>query len=529
MRGLYFIMFLFLYEVPVVTGQPCFPYGITFTSQAQIDSFAINYPNCTEIANDLIINGNDITNLDGLNVLTSVGSDLYIGYDSIGNPMLEDISGLINISYIGFKLIIKNNPNLESLYGLDSVDLLNGECSIINNASLQDFNGLNQIQVIRGYFNVKNNPRIRNMSGLDKLRYVKFDFFIKDNDSLVSLNGLDEFIQITGSLAILNNNQLENLNGLEQLYLIKRSLVIHQNPNLNDISSLSKIEKLEVDLNIFNNQSLDSLVGLENLETVERFAQIADNNALVSLHGLNSLKKIGVSIEIRRNLKLRNLIGLDELKIIEGSLILDNSNMEGYQQLESLEGINNLEEIGANLIITNQPILEDISALLNLKTVGGTIKIRENLKLTSLFGLDNIEANSFSRIEINKNPLLTTCEVKSICLHIKSGGETYINFNSEGCDSETQIQDACYLVGQKEESQTQINIYPNPAVNEIFIKAYPNFEIEEVNIYNSIGHKVLHNKGFAVTIDVSYLNEGIYIIEIFEDKRIIRKNLIINE
>lgn len=49
-----------------------------------IDSFQIDHPGCTEIEKDLIISGNDIDNLDGLSVLTSILGDLYIGYWSGG-------------------------------------------------------------------------------------------------------------------------------------------------------------------------------------------------------------------------------------------------------------------------------------------------------------------------------------------------------------------------------------------------------------------------------------------------------------
>ncbi len=54
-------------------SQPCLSEGITFTTQEQIDSFQINYPSCTEIEGDVGIYGDDITNLNGLNVLTSIG------------------------------------------------------------------------------------------------------------------------------------------------------------------------------------------------------------------------------------------------------------------------------------------------------------------------------------------------------------------------------------------------------------------------------------------------------------------------
>jgi len=48
----------------VLLSQGCLPEGITFTTQAQIDSFPINYPGCTEIEGDVGIVGDDIYNLN---------------------------------------------------------------------------------------------------------------------------------------------------------------------------------------------------------------------------------------------------------------------------------------------------------------------------------------------------------------------------------------------------------------------------------------------------------------------------------
>jgi len=57
-------------------SQPCLPEGITFSTQEQIDSFQSDYPNCTEIEGGVVIEGIDITNLDGLEVITSIGEYL---------------------------------------------------------------------------------------------------------------------------------------------------------------------------------------------------------------------------------------------------------------------------------------------------------------------------------------------------------------------------------------------------------------------------------------------------------------------
>lgn len=68
--------FALIFYLSVVSAQPCLPEGITFYTQTQIDSFQVNYPNCTEVEGSVLIEGNDITNLDGLEVLNAIGGYL---------------------------------------------------------------------------------------------------------------------------------------------------------------------------------------------------------------------------------------------------------------------------------------------------------------------------------------------------------------------------------------------------------------------------------------------------------------------
>ena len=57
---------------PIIAQSTCLPDGITFSSQEQIDNFQANYPDCTQIEGGVLIEGNDITNLEGLDVLEAV-------------------------------------------------------------------------------------------------------------------------------------------------------------------------------------------------------------------------------------------------------------------------------------------------------------------------------------------------------------------------------------------------------------------------------------------------------------------------
>ncbi len=106
----------------------CLPEGITFTTQEQIDNFQTNYPGCTEIEGNVTINGDNITNLNGLSVLTSIGGDFLIGGCAYlqCNPLLTSLTGLDNLTSIGSYLGIKNNYALTSICGLQGFHLHRG-------------------------------------------------------------------------------------------------------------------------------------------------------------------------------------------------------------------------------------------------------------------------------------------------------------------------------------------------------------------------------------------------------------------
>ncbi len=50
-----FLLFIWLILLFAGAAQSCLPQGITFSTQNQIDSFPINYPNCTVIEGEVTI------------------------------------------------------------------------------------------------------------------------------------------------------------------------------------------------------------------------------------------------------------------------------------------------------------------------------------------------------------------------------------------------------------------------------------------------------------------------------------------
>lgn len=143
------LKYLLLASVPLLLGyaridaQSCLPEGITFETQAQIDSFQYNYPNCTIIEGDVFIYGfYDITNLNGLTVLTSIGGNLRIG----GNLALTKLTGLKGVTSIGGYLEIGYNYALTSLKGLSNVSAIGGYLWIEMNNALTSLTGLDSIE-----------------------------------------------------------------------------------------------------------------------------------------------------------------------------------------------------------------------------------------------------------------------------------------------------------------------------------------------------------------------------------------------
>ena len=206
MKNLSLIILALVFCQITVSAQPCLPTGITFNTQSQIDSFQIIHPNCTEIEGDVEIKGDDITNLNGLSVVTSIGGSLLIGKNAFmgnfgANPALTSLTGLEGLTSIGGSLFINANSSLTSLSGLDNVTSIGGDFFI----------------GIRDGFGGGSNPVLTSLTGLEGLTSIGGLMEIYNNDSLTSLTELDNVTSIGGNLFIGGNYALTSLSGLDNI------------------------------------------------------------------------------------------------------------------------------------------------------------------------------------------------------------------------------------------------------------------------------------------------------------------------
>ncbi len=415
------ILFAFIAFIQVIAkSQSCLPDGISFYSQEDIDNFPSNYPNCTEIEGDVEIRDGaygEITNFDGLNVLTSIGGKLEFRH----SKNLKNITGFDNLASVGGHLIIALNDSLESISAFENLTHIGGSLSINTNYLLKTFAGINNLTSISesliiqmnfdlssidGFASITNvgadliidsNYELSSMTGFEDLTTIGGKFEIGHTDYLPSLVNFHNLNSIGGNLRISLMDALTNLSGLENLSSIGGNMYIGWNYALLNISSLSNLSHIGGMVQITKNHDLTQLVGLESISVVHGSLEI-DGNDLVDFSGLDNLTSIESYFKISESFS--NCSGLESLTSIGQSLwisgCLGNSNFEGFD---------NLTTIGGSFWLSNNASLLNFNGLENLESIGGFLKIDDNDKLIDLDGLNNV-SNIEGKITISDNHYL---------------------------------------------------------------------------------------------------------------------------
>lgn len=408
-------------------------------TQAEVDQFILDYPNCTNINGSLWIGGNspsDITDLSGLANIQTVSNGLLIRYCPLTNLLdlsmlqsvtdvsiyechqLVDLQGLENLGPNLTDLSISDCSSLTSLTGFEGIHDITGYdgLDIRNNDNLVSLQGLDNLLTTQ-YLVVSNNVSLVSLDGLDNLTSVERQLNILDNDSLNDLSGLSSLVNVASSypqsFSFINNDNLTSLAGIPFSNLnTNYNLSISHNDGIVDLSGLEGITQIGF-LSINNNDNLTSLSGLDNLISAER-VRIWDNNALIDLSGLGSLETTANEIDIKSNLNLTSLEGLNSIITTGGFAISGNNSLITTQLSKSFES--------------------------------GGVFVLGNSMLTDINGLDSLIFDLTDFFYFSDNTQLSICEIESVCNHIENGGNAFFNNNTDGCNSLSEVENACSSV-----------------------------------------------------------------------------------
>ena len=223
---------------------------------------------CRSITGGLYVGDTELTNLDGLLGLTTVGGSLTIGLVGyLGGMALENIDGLSSLTTVGGNLMLFGNNLLNDINGLSALTSA-GHVNIYGNSSLTDLDGLGALTFIES-LNL-NSTNLVNIDGLSGL-------------AVTSLS----------SLYFYGNRSLENLDGLPSLNEIKGQLSVYGNPALTSIDGLAAVSSVG-QLSILLNSELENLDGLSALTSVGGDLRISDNIKLCQASVDDLLRRITV-------------------------------------------------------------------------------------------------------------------------------------------------------------------------------------------------------------------------------------------
>jgi hypothetical protein len=234
---------------------------LILNTQAQIDNFQASWgggDTCNTVPGKLVVEGPDITNLDGLSALVTVTENVYI----LSNPLLPDLNGLSSLSSAG-SLTVDDNDSLTNLDGLSS----------LSNA---------------GGIGITDNDSLANIDGLSGLVTTDYGVYINSNPLLTNVNGLSSIISM-GSLALIQNGSLTNLDGLSTLTSVGGDFFIWDNSALINVTGLSTLTSVGGDLVIWDNSVLTNVTGLAALASVSENVYVERNISLADCHGLMKL------------------------------------------------------------------------------------------------------------------------------------------------------------------------------------------------------------------------------------------------
>jgi len=486
--------------LPFISYSQCPNAPITLSSQAEVDAFTTNYPNCTNLLNLLEISGSDIVDLSPL-------PELYLKNISIhSNEILTSLDGLnINIvnevQWSQSLLYITGNPILTDISALASTEVPSDESyaqidgSVSNNPLLTSLNGL-QFWTHSSFLVIDNNDALTNLSGLDNLSRVG-DLWIRENDNLINLVGLSSIEVLYENFLLRNNSLLQSLNGFNPGYHFwEVDMFIDNNPSLIDISVMNSWTVTNVDqeymrLHIFENQNLSIC---NNLTTCSMIEMLNEFQYLIIINNNNN--------------------GCNDIQQIEDScnLLPDNDECDGAYTL-TIGDIFEANNVNATTSVQT-PSCNDVDRADVWFTFNSDSLTIVDIISEEGYNLQLWEGNCSALTQVSN-----ACEENTLTdISVSSNTDYYVQvWSCASCRLATGVFDILVQDGTlstQEEVFNGFSIYPNPTNSYLYLKAKNT--ITSIEIYNLLGQQMLSTTPNTLSeeLDMSQFNSGMYLVKV---------------
>jgi len=222
--------------------------------------------------------------------------------------------------------------------------------------------------------------------------------------------------------------------------------------------------------------------GYTNITGTIFIGQLFVNSDISSLNSLAKLEIIGGGLNIQGYNPLTNLSGLENLTSV-GAIYIQFSELTNLDELENLTSLDGGNSGGLTSFFSSNKNLTNIDGLKNLKSINSLLHIENNSLLTNLNGLSSLTSIGALRIENNENlnNLNGLSNLSSISNYLMIKSNSQLNSISELTNLKS--------IGQKCE------IFDNPMLNDfcVFTSIFSDSDDFEFIISNNLYNPTKQN------------------------------------
>ena len=419
--------------------------GVVIDEPAQLDAFS---GRCVAIVGNLVVEGEKVFNLDGLEGVVAVHGSIRLR-----SPSLRSTSGLSGVEYVSRSVLVSDAPSLER-FEMESLRSIGGDLSL---ARL---------------------PRLFDLDGTPELVEVGQSVALRELDALAEMN-LPEIEVIGRNLYIENNPQLESVHEDGVLFEVGNYFRIRGNPRLRSVSGFNGLDRIGTNLRIGNNSRDGYRDEYPTLDPRPRgqpgtvkSIRIDHNGPLEEVSGFESLQALWTS-------------AAESTQAVSSITVSDNASLAHLDAFSGLSGTRNPTPdlsvwTSVFVFIEDNPALVRLPRFATLDARDGDVTVdlfvERNASLESLadFGrwqfstvnlLDNAAFNSMSSIalydsgsvRIIGNDSLKTLDGLAFARAATHGSRLTINDND-------QLEDVTSLLRAANLSAYSVEILGNPSL-----------------------------------------------------------------
>ena len=484
-----------------------------------------------------------------------------LGYDSgaiDGVVTTANISGIITLSLI--------NANISDLTGIEDFTAVTTLFVSDNSLTTLDLSNNLNLTTLNCGSNQLNSLIISNNANLNALGCYNNQLTALDTSNNTALTEIQCYNNSINNLDVSNNTALTKLNCFNN-QLTSLNVKNGNNANFTIFSAISNpnLTCIEVD-----NASY-STANWANIDATATFSEncvggiamtlIPDANfeqelinlghdsgtpdSYVPTANINSITSLNVDNKNIADLKgINDFVSLQTLVCSNNQLTsLDISQLTAlsyfdcnFNQLANLDVTTNtsLTVLGCRgnsltaIDVSFNLLLQYFSCRENLIT---DIDVTKNVDLVRLWCSDNqltsLDVKNGNNTNISVSNFNATNNPNLTCINVDDENYSYANWVN--IDATASFNTNCTLSVNQFDLENAFNIYPNPVKEQFTIQNNSEFIIDTIGIYTMLGKLIYQSKDIQNSIDVSDLSNGMYLVKLNSNNKIITKKIIINK